>query len=375
MELAEEVVQEERPFVPPVSVQLRVVGADHDRRPVHPGRQVRNLLLPVHPEVLGVLARALARDVRVVDPLVVQLVVGDRVVLDPGVDAVPVRVDVGADVVHRQVVADVAIEVAVVRIAGVAFLRAPDLHRGLDVAGEGRDTRAAVDGGVRAVDGGRIGVEQSVGVDEEVADSGLAQELVDGGHVAALAEPHAGRPAAEVLLVEIRGHVHLRPDRRPVAIHQREEGVRGGGGDHLQPAGVAQLPERAHQIAVVAAPGVAQRQEAIAVHPCQPLVVGLGLRADDLLLAELDQLVEVRRVARLQQVVRHHADQRGRERDGAPVGHAVRDQALEDLQQRQVRARDRFVEPHLFQHVRPLRVADEGQVSVEDDGEESLGHQ
>ncbi len=39
VQLAEEIAEEERPLVPPVSEELGVVGADDDRRTVHVRRQ------------------------------------------------------------------------------------------------------------------------------------------------------------------------------------------------------------------------------------------------------------------------------------------------------------------------------------------------
>ena len=176
-------------------------------------------------------------------------------------------------------------------------------------------------------------------VDEEVADRRLAQQLVDAGDVAAFAQPHAARAAAEVLLVEVGGDVDLGADVGPVAVHQREERVRRRRRDDLDAARLLQAAERAHQIALVAAPGVAQRLEAIVVHVREPVVVRLGLGAFDLLLGELDQLVEVLGVAELQQVVGQHRDQRRRQRHRAAVGDVIGDQPLEHLQQRQVRAR------------------------------------
>jgi hypothetical protein len=160
------------------------------------------------------------------------------------------------------------------------------------------------------VHGPPIREQDAVRVDEEVTYGGFAEQLVDAGDVAAFAQPHAARAMAEVLLVQVGGDVDLGADVRPVAIHEREEGVRPGRRDDLDAAGLLQQPERAHQIAFVAAPGVAQRLEAVVVHVRQPLVVRFGLRAFDLAFGELDQLVQVLRVAELEQVVGEHRDQR-----------------------------------------------------------------
>ena len=200
--------------------------------------QPLHLLFAVAAEMRRVHARLAARDVRVVHPLVVELVVGDRVVLDARVDAVPFGVDVGLDVVERQVEADVSVEVAVVLVARVAFLGAPHLLGRLHVAAEGGDAARAVERGVDAVDRPAIGEQDAVRIDEEVADGRLAQQLVDAGDVAALAQPHAARAVAEVTLVEIGGDVDLGADVGPVAVHQREERVRRRRRDHLDAAGV-----------------------------------------------------------------------------------------------------------------------------------------
>src|SRR5215468_2810819 len=127
VELAEEIAEEGWALVPPVAEQLRVVWADHDRRPVHAARKPLDLALSRHAEMRSVLAGPPARNVGVVHPLVVQLVVGDRVILDARVRPVAFRVDVGADIVERQIEADVAVEIAIVAVARIAFARAPHL--------------------------------------------------------------------------------------------------------------------------------------------------------------------------------------------------------------------------------------------------------
>ncbi len=113
-------------------------------------------------------------DVGVVDPLVVQMLVGDRVVLDSGVHAMALGVHVRTDVVERQVETDVAIEVAVVRVAGIAFLRAPHLLRRLGVTSERRHAAPAVERRVDAEDRSVVGELDPVAIDEEITDGGLA---------------------------------------------------------------------------------------------------------------------------------------------------------------------------------------------------------
>ncbi len=149
-----------------------------------------------------------------------------------------------------------------------------------------------------------------MGVHEEVPDRRLPQQLVDARHVAALREPHAARATPEVPLVEIGRHVNLGAQRRPVAIEERKEGVGGGGGDDLHSTRLLEAPERADQVPLVGTPRVTNRLEAIPVHLGQAMVVRLGPRPLELLLGELDQPVEVPRIALLQEIVGEHRDER-----------------------------------------------------------------
>jgi hypothetical protein len=170
-----------------------------------------------------------------------------------------------------------------------------------------------------------------VRVDEEVTDRRLAQQLVDARHIATLAEPHALRAAAEMLLVQVCRGVHLRAHRGPVAIHQREVRVRGGSRDHLDVPGVLELAQGEHEVALVAAPGVPHLAEAVAIHLGQALVVRLVLGAANLFLGERDQIIEVLGIARLEQVIREHAQERRRHRHRAAVGDAIGREPLEHL--------------------------------------------
>jgi hypothetical protein len=213
-----------------------------------------------------------------------------------------------------------------------------------------------------------------VAVHEEVANGHLAQQLVDARHVAALAQPHAGGATAEVLFVEIRRRVYLRAQRGPVAVHEREEGVSGGRRDHLEPALILQATEGAHQVALVAAPGVAQAEEAIVVHLGQAVVLRLRLGPLQLLLGQQDQIVQVVGVPGFEQVVGQHADERRGQRNRAAVGHAVCLQTLEDLDERKIGSADGFVQPLFFHHRRIFGVTDEGQMGVQDQRKVSGWH-
>ena len=155
--------------------------------------------------------------------------------------------------VEAQVPADVAVELAVVGVAGVAVLGAPDLHRRLGVAAEGGRPAGREDGRVDAVARARRGVGDAVGVDEEEAQPLLGEQLVEAGVVAALGQPDAGRVARRSGAGGWRrGHRDLGPHRLRVHLHQRQEAVGGAAGDELEAARLLQAAEGGHQVAVVA---------------------------------------------------------------------------------------------------------------------------
>ena len=211
-------------------------------------------------------------------------------------------------------------------------------------------------------------------VDKEVADRGFAQQLVDARDVAAFAEPHAARAPTEMLLVQVGGGVNLSAHRRPVAVHQREEGVGRRGRDDLEIPGVLQLAQRLHEVSVMATPRVAHLAEAVPIHLGELAIVRLVLGSPNFLLRERNQIIEVLGVARLQEVVRQHAEQRRRHGHGAAERDSIARQPLEHLDQREVCASDGFIQPAFLHDRRVLRVPHERQVSVEDQTEIASSH-
>ena len=79
-------------------------------------------------------------------------------------------------------------------------------------------------------------------------------------------------------------------------------------------------------------------------------------------------------VAADQQLVRHHRDERRRQRHGQPVVDAVVQQAVEDADDRDVGLGQRLEEPVLLEELRVLGVADVREVGVEDGAPVPGGH-
>jgi len=89
-----------------------------------------------------------------------------------------------------------------VRIAGVTFLRAPDLTRRFGVAAEPATPLGQKSGSVHAVERAPIGEEDAVGSTRKYGcpPRGAARSTPA---LPALAEPHALRPPSEMLFVKV----------------------------------------------------------------------------------------------------------------------------------------------------------------------------
>ena len=81
-------------------------------------------------------------------------------------------------------------------------------------------------------------MQQAVGIQDEPADVGLLQEHFDAGGVGAFRQPDAARIAPETTAVMIARGENLRAEGRRMVGQQRQQAVRGGGGDDLQQARV-----------------------------------------------------------------------------------------------------------------------------------------
>ena len=97
------------------------------------------------------------------------------------------------------------------------------------------------------------------------------------------------------------------------------------------------------------------------------------MSALDFLPRERDGAVEIALVARDEQRIAQHVAERRRERERELKRHAVLRQAVEHSQQRQIRLRDRLVEPILLQELLIFRMPHIGQMRVENESEVSVG--
>ncbi len=295
-------------------------------------------------------------------------------VFEAGEFAQAVGLDVGLDVIEIEVVADVAVEIAVPGVAGITLLRRPDLHARLDVAPERRRAGTGVERGVDAVTGARLGVHDGVGVDDEPADFRLLQKLVDARRVGAFRQPDAARIAPEAFAVVVARDHDLRPDRLGVLGHQRQVAVRRAAGDDFEFARVLEFAESGEQVAVILVDeNVAAIFQPVQVEPGELVELVVALGAVDFLVGQLDRLVDAADIAVLQKLVAQHRGQRRRDRHGQPEIAAVVEQSVHHVDERNVGFRDGLIQPVFLEKLVVLGMPDEGEMRVEEESEIALG--
>ena len=216
--LTKEGIEEEGAFVPPVSVQFGVVGANNDGFNSHDAVEMLDLFFSVEHEVGSMLIGTFAGNGRAVRFFVLGTA-GDAVVFEPCEFSNPVGLDIGADVVVIEIEAAVSIEVPVFGISGVTFLGAPNLLAGFDVTTEGSRAGRGKEGGEDAVGGTGFGVEDAVSVDDKPANLGLLEVVFDSRKICAFGEPDPPGIATKTVSVIISGNLNLGSNRLWKILH------------------------------------------------------------------------------------------------------------------------------------------------------------
>ena len=123
----------------------------------------------------------------------------------------PVWCRCGLKIFVIEIEADIAVEIAVIVIARIAFDGAPNLLGRFGIAGQ--DSDIAVGDQERRIDAKarpRFGEQDGVRIGEEIANAGVLQQFLDAVDVAALRQPDAARPTAEVALELTAADLDLR---------------------------------------------------------------------------------------------------------------------------------------------------------------------
>src|SRR5260221_2219343 len=171
----------------------------------------------------------------------------DAMVLLTGERALSGARHVGFDVIVIQVKPDVPVEIAVMDVARIAFVFAPDLAGRFEVAAKGGDAIGGENGGEYPIARARPGVKQAVGVDDEPAEVRFLQRGLHSLDVGAFGQPDAARFATKTLRIMVAGDEDLGADRGRVTGQQRQHRMSGGACDDLQLSGFLEFAGGADQ--------------------------------------------------------------------------------------------------------------------------------
>ena len=159
---------------------------------------------------------------------------GDAMILDAGVNADAARENIWLDIVVIQIVANVAIELAVIVVSRIAVPRTPYLPGRIRITPERGDPGWAMHRRMNAVAGPFVRTCNPVCFQDRKSNSHLIEQRVHAGEVSALREPETGRHSSKTLPVLLHADFNLRPYRRLVDREQGQIPVRRGAGNDLQ---------------------------------------------------------------------------------------------------------------------------------------------
>src|ERR1700720_4568205 len=178
---ADEQFEKPRSFEPPMPKQLRVKGSDNDWIAID-GRKLPNLQSALFEEMLRVGVGCFFGRSSIVQ-ILFTFTAGDAVIFHAGKFAQ--TAGHRAEMLHRKIKADVAIKLPISRIAGIPFLRAPNLPTRIAVARESGWAGQRVAGGVNRVARSWVPKEQAVRVEDEPANICFLQERFEAWRVTA----------------------------------------------------------------------------------------------------------------------------------------------------------------------------------------------
>jgi hypothetical protein len=152
--------------------------------------------------------------------------------------------------------------------------------------------------------------------------------------------------------------------------------VGGAAGDDLELARVAVLAERPQDVRGVAvgehAADAVELPDIELRGVLEPVVLARG--AVHLLFGERDQPPEVALVTLEQELVRHHGNERRRQRHREAVVHPVVEQPVQHVHERDVGLGQRLEEPVLLEELRIFGMADVRQMGVQHGAPVAHGH-
>src|SRR2546423_196961 len=121
------------------------------------------------------------------------------------------RMKMRKQIVQRRIPTEVAVELTIHRITGIADHRTPDLLACLQVASEDGDSVRTTHGRINAVARARLAVENRVRVGDEVFNARVFQQGFDARLVGAFGKPYAARATAKMFAIILDCDFDLRP--------------------------------------------------------------------------------------------------------------------------------------------------------------------
>ena len=174
--------EEFRAFVPPMPVEFGVIRRGDMGCGAQDLLKVAALRLSIEVEVSGVIGGAVGSPIGNVGFFSVEGdFARDSEEFEPCIASHAVGVEVGAHLGIGEVEPAVAVEFAVIGVAGVSDFGALFLPRRFEIAGKGGDAAGRDDGAERAVSSGRIALCESVGFEDEESNAVFGQEGIDSG--------------------------------------------------------------------------------------------------------------------------------------------------------------------------------------------------
>jgi hypothetical protein len=238
----------------------------------------------------------------------------------------------------------VAVEIPIFSVAGIALLGTPHLFTRFDVPAEGGRTRRGEDGGKDTVGRTGFGINQSVGVDDEPADFGFLQMILQSGIVGTLREPDATWVPSKAVPVIVSGDLNLGANRLRKFLHQGEESVGSSTGDDFQNANVLKFSKCCNEVPMVAVTKkMTAVMETVVIKARERVEGGVIFCPVQFFACEFNLLFESVDITILKEGVAQHRTEGRGHRHGKPKVDPVADESFHHLEQGKIGFRDGLI--------------------------------
>src|SRR6185503_16995475 len=146
-----------------------------------------------------------------------------------------VAVQIGLDVLVVPIESEVAVELAIIGIARIADLRAPDVLAGFNIAREGGNACGRDDRSIYAAPRLRIAKHYGVRVRDEEFYPRFFEQVINACVISAFGQPDAARRAPEMFYIIAAANFDLRAASF-LPGHQRQKAVSRAAGDYFNRA-------------------------------------------------------------------------------------------------------------------------------------------